>query len=226
VADRARTATVAVAVIAVLGVVLWVFVARRSTPRPSAPSASASDVANAPPTSPAPVTSPTPQPSTGDAARPRRHRFTAEDRQRRDRVRALIYRAFQKPPPPPPSATTSVRRVPLQPLGPNAPVLDKDYIRDRIQEDFKPLAKECYEAALEADASLGGKLVFSFTIVGDDSVGGIVESVDFAEGSDIEDDELLYCMRESLLSMTFAPPAKGGTVTVTYPMLFSPGDGG
>jgi hypothetical protein len=168
---------------------------------------------------PAPVAS---APIANDTGAAPKRRFTAEDRRRRDRVRELIYRAFQKPPPST-ADPKGPRRAPLQPLGPGAPTLDKDYIRERIQSDFKPLAKECYEAALEADASLAGKLLFSFTIVGDDSVGGIVESVDFAEGSDIEDEELLYCMRESLLSMTFAPPAKGGTVTVTYPMLFSPG---
>lgn len=224
--DRARAATIGVVVVAVLAFALWFFRARTTREgerRASVAGAATSAVERVSPGAPAAST----QGGEEGGLSPRR-RFTAEDRRRRDRVRAMIYRAFHQPPPPT-TAPTGTRRGPIQPLGPGAPALDKDYIRDRIQNDFKPLAKECYEAALEADASLGGKLVFSFTIVGDDSVGGIVESVDFAEGSDIEDEELLYCMRESLLSMTFAPPQKGGTVTVTYPMLLSPSgppDGG
>ena len=106
----------------------------------------------------------------------------------------------------------------------DAGTLDKAYIQKRIRQDFVPLAKECYEAALERDAKLGGKLVFSFVIVGDEDVGGIVESAEIDPSSTLVEKELVYCMRESLLSLSFEPPKHGGVVTVTYPFVFSPGD--
>lgn len=86
------------------------------------------------------------------------------------------------------------------------------------------MAGTCYEAALELDPKLAGRLVLSFVIVGDESVGGIVESVEIDPSTTIAGDELLYCMRESLLSLVFEPPKGGGSVTVTYPFELSPDD--
>jgi hypothetical protein len=55
-------------------------------------------------------------------------------------------------------------------------------------------------------------------------VGGIVESAEITKGTTLEDEELGYCLRESMLAMSFVPPEHGGSVTVTYPFGFSPGD--
>jgi hypothetical protein len=107
-----------------------------------------------------------------------------------------------------------------------APTLDKDYIQARIRGDFMPMARECYDAALERDGGLSGTMVFQFAIVGDESVGGIVESAELDPSSTLAEPEFVTCMRESLLSVTFVPPAHGGRVTVTYPFVLSPGDGG
>jgi hypothetical protein len=102
-----------------------------------------------------------------------------------------------------------------------AEVLDKDYIRSRIQEDLLPIAQECYESALEDDPKLGGKLIMKFTIVGDEEVGGVVDEADVDPSSDLKHPALGECMRESMLSLSFAPPEDGGTVSVTYPFEFS-----
>lgn len=138
------------------------------------------------------------------------------DRAARDALRQRIYRSLGLTPP-----TDS---KPLQPsaIAREAGVLEPAYIQARIREDFFPLARECYEAALERDATLAGRLVMSFNIVGDDDVGGIVESAETTEDSTLVDKELLYCMRESMLSMSFEAPANGGTVSVVYPFVFSP----
>jgi hypothetical protein len=105
--------------------------------------------------------------------------------------------------------------------------LDKDYVQKRIREDFLPMAKECYDAALERDGGLSGRMVFQFVIVGDESVGGVVESAELDPSSTLDEGELVTCMRESLLSVTFPPPKRGGRVTVTFPFTLSPvGDGG
>ena len=89
-----------------------------------------------------------------------------------------------------------------------------------------PLAQECYDSALEDDESLAGKLVFQFRIVGEPDVGGIVEDAQLAPDSGITHAELVECMRESLMSMSFDPPENGGAIDVTYPFEFSPGDPG
>jgi RNA polymerase sigma factor (sigma-70 family) len=102
---------------------------------------------------------------------------------------------------------------------------DPAYIRQAVREDIFPLLKSCYAGALLRQPKLGGRLVFKFTIVGDPSVGGVVEDADFAEDSDIKDDEMRTCTRESMMTLTFdKPPSGGGYVTVTYPVLFAPGD--
>lgn len=100
--------------------------------------------------------------------------------------------------------------------------LEPDYIQGVIQDDLTPLARECYESALEDDAELAGKLVMKFTIVGEASVGGVVGEAEVDEASDISDPAMVECMRESMLSVLFdQPPSGGGEVSVTYPFEFS-----
>lgn len=99
--------------------------------------------------------------------------------------------------------------------------LDAEYIQARIREDLVPIAQECYESALEDDPKLGGKLVMNFSIVGDPSVGGVVDEADADPTSEITQPDLLECMKESMLSLSFPPPEDGGTVSVTYPFVFA-----
>lgn len=139
----------------------------------------------------------------------------ARDRAERDKLRERIYRSLGQVPP------TNARSLPPSTTAGDAGRLDPAYIQQRIREDFIPLARQCYEAARERDAAGDGKLVMSFNIVGDDDVGGIVEAADSTEDSTLTDPELLYCMRESMLSMSFEPPKHGGSVTVVYPFVFS-----
>jgi hypothetical protein len=153
-------------------------------------------------------------------------------------VRERIYRALGQTPPAPSGSPGEARRpltwpsTPARGRAPRVPgdagKLDAAYIRSRIQQDFMPLAKECYEAALERAPGLRGKLVFSFVIIGDEAVGGIVESAEIDPSSTLTDAELGYCLRESLLSVSFDPPPESGVVSVTYPFMFSPDgpDGG
>jgi hypothetical protein len=152
-----------------------------------------------------------------ESASPAAGHPTRRDRAARDEMREKIYRGFGWPPP---ASPASGKRVPPA-LGSDAGTLDRVYIQKRIREDFVPLAKECYEAALERDPALGGKLVFSFVIAGDEDVGGIVESAELNPSSTLVEKELVYCLRESLLSLSFEPPKHGGVVTVTYPFVFS-----
>jgi hypothetical protein len=59
-------------------------------------------------------------------------------------------------------------------------------------------------------------------LVGDAEIGGVVESADVMDQSTIRDQGMIACIRESMLSMTFQPPSKGGFVTIEYPIDFHP----
>ncbi|MEM6293653.1 MAG: hypothetical protein AAGA54_20430 [Myxococcota bacterium] len=115
-------------------------------------------------------------------------------------------------------------------------VLQKEYIREVVAEDLVPLASECYESVLANAPDLGGRVVMRFSIVGDESVGGLVEEVAFEDPNAPQDPEaeravpsfplaehpeFEECMRESTASMLFEPPQGGGRVTVTYPIVFA-----
>jgi hypothetical protein len=100
--------------------------------------------------------------------------------------------------------------------------LTATYLQQRIRDDFYPLAVACYEAALVQEPKLRGKIVVDFMIVGDVSVGGIVDQAKMNGATDIQNPELRECMLQSMLSMVFEAPESGGWVTVTYPFELSP----
>jgi hypothetical protein len=174
----------------------------------------------------APSASAAPTSSSTRAAPARPLQRTIRDRRTRDDVRERIYAAFGEVPPErhrpragtaAPGRTSSGENLRAAAASADAGPLEPEYIKARIREDFVPLAKECYEAALERDPKLAGKMVFWFEIVGDEGVGGVVESADLVEGSTLDEAELTTCMRESLLSISFEAPRGSGRVTVKYP---------
>ncbi|HET9957064.1 MAG TPA: AgmX/PglI C-terminal domain-containing protein [Polyangiaceae bacterium] len=113
------------------------------------------------------------------------------------------------------------------PSGQAGPVgnITREYIQQRIQKDFMPLALACYEAALAKHPALAGTLAIDFMIVGDPSVGGIIDQAKINASSTLHDLELSNCMLGSLQSIVFAAPDNYGWVTVTYPFVLSPGSG-
>ena len=91
-----------------------------------------------------------------------------------------------------------------------------------LQEDLMPLADECYAQALERDPKLAGGLGLQFAIIGDEDIGGLVESVELEDDSDIQDPEMIECMRETLLSTIFPAPDDSGSTDVRLTLRFSP----
>jgi hypothetical protein len=146
---------------------------------------------------------------------------TILDRKRRDDIRAQIKPALESE-----GIAYDPKTGLTLPAGSNGPShnLSREYIQARVREDFYPLARSCYETALQKSPRLHGRFVIDFMIVGDAKVGGIVDQVKINEKSDIDDPEFATCVRESMLSMVFVAPENDGWVTVTYPILFSPGD--
>ena len=104
--------------------------------------------------------------------------------------------------------------------------LDGPYIKARIH-DLMPLVRECYDLALRERPTLEGRLVLSFEIAGEPSLGGVVESLEFVSGDGgVVDTTLQDCVRATIETQTFAPPDNGGRVKVTYPFVFrASGDG-
>ncbi len=135
----------------------------------------------------------------------------ARDRQRRDALRAKIQKAQRAR-----TRTPAAEAPDEQARG----KLDEDYIQARIKDDLLPLAEECYELAREEDPALGGTLVLEFTIVGEPDLGGIVEETGVDPRSTITHPDMVTCMQESMMSLSFAPPEDGGSVLVRYPFEF------
>jgi hypothetical protein len=144
----------------------------------------------------------------------------AAQRARRDQMSVQIERALEAR-----RSNVEHRDPPAEDEAPvEEAVLDKDYIRKVVKEQVIELVQECYNSVLVDDPTVGGKIVLNFTITGDESVGGVVEAVEIAEGTTLLDPEMGECVAESMASATFDPPKGGGTVEVTYPLIFEPGD--
>jgi hypothetical protein len=150
------------------------------------------------------------------------------DRAQREQIRERIWRAFGQTPPAeplvgPPRTYVFPAAPPPDPPG-DAGRLEPEYIRQHVRDEFFGPALECYTDAQPRLSNPRGRVVFWFTIVGDEKVGGIVESVDVLDESTLRDPQMIECMRQSFLSVTFPPPKGGGYVTVKYPVEFAPDD--
>jgi hypothetical protein len=143
------------------------------------------------------------------------------DRQLRDEMRRRILAAWAQGAP---DETTraAAREGRFEPI-PDDPDASRAYLQDVVRNDFVPLAKQCYEQLLERKKKAGGRVEFSFKIVGDEKIGGVIDDAEVTAEGGVDDPELITCMRESFLSLTFRPPPKG-SITVRYPIVLAPGD--
>lgn len=149
------------------------------------------------------------------------------DRAKADAIRARLKALYGEAPATPETAQNKPNpQYPVMPHDPDRNDVLKDYIHQRIKDDYVPLAKSCYENTLVKHPQLGGRLVMSFRIVGDRRVGGVVDSSEIDPSSTIQDEELSTCMKESMMAVSFDAPPDDKPVTVKYPIELSPGDGG
>lgn len=95
-------------------------------------------------------------------------------------------------------------------------------LMDAVSKDLMPLADECYEAAVERDPSIAGMIDINLEVVGDEDVGGIVESFEFGAENEIEDEEMLECIRETTLSTLFPAPEDTGRRGARLTLRFEP----
>lgn len=78
--------------------------------------------------------------------------------------------------------------------------------------------RNCYESALRTNPSLSGRVATKFVIDRTGAVGAVTDG-----GSDIPDRGVVACVNRSFYGLSFPQP-EGGVVTVTYPILFAPGE--
>ncbi len=78
--------------------------------------------------------------------------------------------------------------------------------------------RNCYEAGLRTNPSLGGRVAVRFVI---DRNGGVTLAAD--GGSDLPDEGVRKCVVQTFYSLSFPQP-ENGTVRVTYPLVFAPGE--
>ena len=76
----------------------------------------------------------------------------------------------------------------------------------------------CYEQGLARNPSLEGRVVVRFLI---DQSGSVAHAAN--SGSTLPDSQVVQCVVQAFPRLSF-PEVEGGTVTVVYPILFSPGD--
>ena len=96
------------------------------------------------------------------------------------------------------------------------------FIQERVRSDFVPMAKGCYDDFLRRKPEAEGVVSVGFEILGDESVGGVVNSAEIRDESTLRDESFETCLRESFLSVYFDPPPGGGKVSVVYPFRFAP----
>ena len=160
---------------------------------------------------------------------------TVRDRSTRDDIRRRIFAAWTGNTAPSSAQAQQGAPDPLRdPMPQIDGRVDPTYIRDRIREDFVPMAQTCYESLLTRKPGVGGRIVMNFTIAGEPGVGGVVdhvtiETTDDAGVSDggVSDGDFVNCISESLLTVAFRPPPERGQLTVRYPLTLRPDtDGG
>lgn len=94
--------------------------------------------------------------------------------------------------------------------------LPAEVIQRIVRQNFGRF-RMCYEQGLARSPSLEGRVAVRFVIGRDGSVSNVGNG-----GSDIPDSSVVNCVISAFYGLGFPQP-EGGIVTVTYPIMFSPG---
>lgn len=109
-----------------------------------------------------------------------------------------------------------VRQVAVLPQDPTiAGGLDAEIIRRVIRERRREV-QACYEAELQRNPDLSGRVVFNFVITPDGSVASATVKESSLNNSDVES-----CIANRMRRWRFPEPRGGGLVRVDYPFQFS-----
>ena len=195
-----RRVLLGAAVLVLIGVGVWAF---RGSGTSGSPAAPVSDVR----ASFATHQSPGPAGSAVPPVRTRRRADAAERERYRRAIAAAVAAKPRRTPPPTPvrsHAEGETRRSPQAEDFGADPQLEAMF--GAIRADLIPLADECLELARERQPDLRGVFDVRFDVIGDDDIGGLVETFELGDDNDINDPDLIECVRETTLSTLFPPP--------------------
>ncbi|PCC67616.1 hypothetical protein SAMN02745121_02251 [Nannocystis exedens] len=96
------------------------------------------------------------------------------------------------------------------------------YLSRVLSRELMPLVDECHALVREEHPELTGMLVLDLEILGDEDIGGVVNTLEPGKGNEIAEPALLECVRESLLAVTLPPPEQGGRDAISLSMRFDP----
>jgi hypothetical protein len=95
--------------------------------------------------------------------------------------------------------------------------IPKEVIQRIVRQNFGRFTA-CYQTGLRSNPSLTGRVAVRFTIDRNGAVGLTQDG-----GSDLPDQAVRSCVVRSFAGLSFPAP-EGGMVTVTYPIMFTPGE--
>lgn len=96
------------------------------------------------------------------------------------------------------------------------PRLPPELIQRIVRRNFSRL-RACYNEGLKGNPNLAGKITVRFVI----AIDGTVNTV--SADSSLPDQVVVSCVTRAFYSMQFPEP-EGGLITVSYPIIFTPGD--
>lgn len=96
------------------------------------------------------------------------------------------------------------------------------YLGTVLNEELMPLVDECYGLAQAQTPELAGLLVVDLELIGDEEIGGVIETVNAGQDNELGDPELLECVRESIFATTLPPPAQSGRESFSLSLRLSP----
>jgi hypothetical protein len=110
-------------------------------------------------------------------------------------------------------ASTAPPRIRTEPVSVSGR-LPPEVIQRIVRQNFGRF-RLCYENGLRKDPKLGGKVAVTFVIQADGSVSSPTS------GGDLASPDVKACIVKAIGRLSFPQP-EGGTVKVTYPLVFSP----
>lgn len=149
---------------------------------------------------------------------------TVIDKKMRDELRKRILEGWAASAEPEVAAAAKQGKLVPAPKGPDGGAMDPKYIQEVVRSELFPMAQKCYEELLSRKDAAAGRVLMKFTIAADEKLGGLVEDAEVEADGGVADEKMSTCVRESLSTISFRPPAQGGVVTVQYPIVFSPDD--
>lgn len=97
--------------------------------------------------------------------------------------------------------------------------LGREGIQGAVREVI-PGIQRCYEDALLEVPDLAGKLSVGFEVGDVDGMGKVRDA--WIEDDQLRDGPMSDCVEDAMRALQFDPPEGGGTMSVTYPIVFRP----